>query len=368
MHLLALLPLPVLAQTDEEELIAACGEEAGPVCTWLYEQWGNVPLAAFAGRVVPAILQIILIVVIAYLANRTLRRFIKRFTRGLREQGLQKLGALQSKAPLRETSPIDLVRANMRTETIGGVLRSIATFAIWTLAFVSVLGVVGINLGPLIAGAGIAGVALGFGAQNLVRDFLSGIFMLLEDQYGLGDIVDTGEAVGTVEAITLRITRLRDVQGVVWHVPNGQINRIGNFSQQWSRALLDISVAYDTNIEHASEVIKRVADGMWRDRRWGPLVLDEPEVWGVESFGPSEILIRLVVKTAPTRQFEVSRELRRRLKDGFDAEGIVIPFPQRTVWMHQIEGAEPSGDGGPPAHEPGGGRREPERPAPRRSS
>jgi hypothetical protein len=204
---------------------------------------------------------------------------------------------------------------------------------------------------------------------NVVELVLAPVSLILDEV--IIPVVYNSDAAGPqqfVEAITLRTTRLRDVNGVVWHVPNGQINRIGNFSQEWSRALLDISVAYDTNIEHASEVIKRVADGMWHDPRWGPVVLDEPEVWGVEDLGPNEILIRLVVKTAPTRQFEVSRELRQRLKAAFDAEGIVIPFPQRTVWMHHVEGPEPSGNGAPAKEATDGDRRERQRRGDRRSS
>ena len=172
------------------------------------------------------------------------------------------------------------------------------------LAAFLVLGEVGINLGPLIAGAGIIGVALGFGSQSLVRDFLSGIFILVEDQYGVGDIVDLGEASGVVEVVSLRTTRLRSVDGTVWHVPNGAIPRVGNMSQHWSRALLDIQVA----ARHRRRRGER-GDGARRGRglreRAG-WVLDEPEVWGVEELGPHGLSIRLVLKTMPSRQYEVA--------------------------------------------------------------
>src|SRR5690606_34641322 len=180
-----------------------------------------------------------------------------------------------------------------RATTLGVVLRSLAGFVVWTIAVLTILGEIGINLGPLIAGAGLAGVALGFGAQSLVKDFLAGMFMLIEDQYGVGDVIDVGEASGTVEAVSLRTTRLRDVNGTVWHVPNGQILRVGNMSQQWARALLDVSVAYGTDLDEAQRLIKEVADEVWRDRRWVGLVLEEPEVWGVEDIGPDGITIRL---------------------------------------------------------------------------
>jgi small conductance mechanosensitive channel len=185
----------------------------------------------------------------------------------------------------------------------------------------------------LIAGAGIVGVALGFGSQSLVKDFLSGIFMLIEDQYGVGDIVDVGPATGVVEGFTLRTTRLRDVEGVLWHVPNGEISRVGNLSQQWSRSLLDIPVAYTTDLDQAIEIIKRTADELWRDEAWRGLILEEPDVWGVEAFGDSAILIRVVLKVVPAQQWAVSRELRMRVKAAFDEAGIEIPFPQQTVWV-----------------------------------
>src|SRR5690606_37796789 len=148
--------------------------------------------------------------------------------------------------------------ASQRVEALAMVLRSVASFVIWLVAAFLILSELGVNLGPLLAGAGIVGVALGFGSPTLVRDFLSGIFILVEDQFGVGDVVDVGEASGVVEAVSLRPTRLRSVDGTVWHVPNGEIRRVGNMSQHWSRALLDVQVAYQTDIEHAKRVIKRV--------------------------------------------------------------------------------------------------------------
>jgi moderate conductance mechanosensitive channel len=331
-------------------LQAACGtDEPGSICVAVFRATGNEVLADFAQVVIPATLKIILVVLLAYVANRVVRRLIKRFIRGMTHKGLARLEALRSRAPLADTGQVDIGRATLRTETLGGVLRSMATFAIWTMAILSILGTVGVNLGPLIAGAGIAGVAIGFGAQNLVKDFLAGMFMLLEDQYGVGDIVDTGEASGTIEEITLRVTRLRDLWGTVWYVPNGEIRRVGNKSQQWARALLDLGVAYDTEIGKASSVIKRVADELAADPAWKDVVLEEPEVWGIQEFGPNEVVIRLVVKVVPLQQFKVERELRGRMKEAFDAEGIEIPFPQRTVWLHNaeppaLEGSNPDGD------------------------
>ena len=200
-----------------------------------------------------------------------------------------------------------------------------------------ILGEIGVELGPLIAGAGILGVALGFGSQSLVRDFLSGIFILVEDQFGVGDIVNLdGQTSGVVEAVSLRTTRLRAVDGTVWHVPNGEIRRVGNMSQHWSRALLDVQVAYATDLARAQELIGDVARELWRE---DPHILEEPEVWGVEDLGPNGIVIRLVVKTTPSEQWRVSRLLRERLKTAFDEAGIEIPFPQQTIW-HRTDPAE----------------------------
>jgi small conductance mechanosensitive channel len=209
-------------------------------------------------------------------------------------------------------------------------LRSVLSFTIMAVAAVMILGELGVELGPLIAGAGIIGVALGFGSQSLVRDFLSGIFILVEDQFGIGDIVNLdGTTSGVVEAVSLRTTRLRAVDGTVWHVPNGEIRRVGNMSQHWSRALLDIEVAYATDLARAQEVIREVAHAVWEEDNH---VIEEPEVWGVEELGAHGVVIRLVVKTTPSEQYRVSRTLRERLKVAFDAEGIEIPFPQQTIW------------------------------------
>jgi moderate conductance mechanosensitive channel len=195
-----------------------------------------------------------------------------------------------------------------------------------------------VNLGPPIAGAGIAGVAIGFGAQSLVKDFLAGIFMLVEDQFGVGDIIDVGDVSGTVEAITLRTTRLRDVHGTVWHISNGAILRVGNQSQQWARALLDVEVAYGTDLDRAEEVIRRVATDLWREPAWSGKLLEAPEVWGVERVEPEVVALRLVVKTRPASQFPVVRELRRRLADAFVDAGLAMRSPQSTDWVRRDPG------------------------------
>jgi moderate conductance mechanosensitive channel len=276
-------------------------------------------------------LAIVAILVAAAIVNRVARRAVKRTLTKLHSGALQeRFGAMRKHAPsaLLETGETSL-RAEQRIDALSSVLRSIVTFTVFLIAALMCLGRLGIDLAPLLAGAGVLGVAIGFGSQSLVRDFLSGAFILIEDQFGVGDIVDLGEATGTVEAVSLRTTRLRAVDGTVWHIPNGEIRRVGNMSQHWSRALLDVEVAYDTDIAQARAVIKRVADALWHE---DASVVDEPEVWGVESLGANGVVLRTVVKTTPADQWRVSRELRERIKDAFDAEGIEIPFPQQTVW------------------------------------
>jgi small-conductance mechanosensitive channel len=283
-------------------------------------------------------LKIVVILVLAVIANRVARKGMKRALRTLQSGAVQeRLGSLRAATPdsLLATTEHSL-RAEQRIEALASVLRSLLTFVLYAVALFMILGEVGIELGPLLAGAGIIGVALGFGSQSLVKDFLSGVFILIEDQFGVGDIVNLdGETSGTVEAVSLRTTRLRSVDGTVWHVPNGEIRRVGNQSQHWSRALIDIEVAYDTDLEHAQAVIAAVAHEI---ASHDTDVLDEPEVWGVEALGANGVMIRLVVKTRPSQQYRVSRELRARLKTAFEREGIEIPFPQQTVWHRQVAG------------------------------
>ena len=266
--------------------------------------------------------QALLILVAAWVTNRLVRRAIRRMVASMTDDS--GLAALRAPTALARTGEIPSLRRVQRAETVGALLKSVASFAIWTLAGLMALGTLGVDLGPLIAGAGIVGVAVGFGSQNLVRDFISGIFMLMEDQYGVGDVVDAGPATGTVEGVGLRTTRLRDVNGTLWHIPNGEIRRVGNRSQGWARALVDVAVAYSTDLDDATRTIERVAHDLYGDPHWAPRILEQPEVWGVEELGPDGIRVRLVAKTRPLEQWNVARELRARLKVAFDQAGIEV--------------------------------------------
>jgi small conductance mechanosensitive channel len=296
-------------------LVDACGDHPHWPCDQVFRATSNKTLANGADFLVGTPLKIFLIVVGAFILNRVVHRAIRKFTTTIAARAT---AALLSGAA-------DGARSAARTQTLAVVLRSLTTATIYGFAALIILGEVGINLGPLIAGAGIAGVAIGFGAQSLVKDFLTGIFMLVEDQYGVGDVVDLGDAVGTVEAVNLRSTRLRAADGTVWHVPNGQILRVGNKSQQWSRALIDVEVAYDTDLRTAEQIIKETADALYADPDWQQELLEEPEVWGVERIGSGGVDIRLVIKTRPASQFKVMRELRIRVKEALDAQGIQAP-------------------------------------------
>jgi moderate conductance mechanosensitive channel len=336
---------------EEGQDLVDAADEAGWVCRSVYEATSNEFAARASDFVVAKPLRILVILAIAWVVNRLARKLIRDFVNRLSSD---EAGAATAKLkkwtpkPLQASQTVPSLRTAARAETIGSVLKSITGIVVYSVAGFMILEEVGINLAPLIAGAGIVGVALGFGAQSLVKDFLSGLFMLAEDQYGVGDVIDVGEAIGTVEVVNLRTTRLRDLDGTVWHVPNGEIRRVGNMSQQWARALLDVSVAYDTDLDRAMEVVKEVADQIWREDEWRIDVLDEPEVWGVEALGADGVTIRLVIRTQPGRQWAVSRELNRRLKARFDEEGIEIPFPQRVMWVRQDEGSSRTVDMGEP--------------------
>jgi len=219
-------------------------------------------------------------------------------------------------------------RRKQRVRALGSVLRSAASVTIFSIAGVTILGDLGVNLAPLLASAGVVGIAVGFGAQNLVRDYLSGVFMLVEDQYGVGDVITVGDATGTVETVTLRITRLRSVNGVVWHVRNGAIEKVGNESQGWARAVLDFPVPYTADLTTIRTLLADAAAGMWNEPVWRTVMIEKPEVWGaqqVDMTPPPTVTMRVVVKTAPLRQWEVEREMRARVKAALDAAGIKPP-------------------------------------------
>jgi small conductance mechanosensitive channel len=223
--------------------------------------------------------------------------------------------------------PVTLLdpRREARAHSIATVVSSTVTVIVWVIASFLVLGELEIDLAPLIAGAGIAGVALGFGAQSLVKDCITGVFMLLEDQYGIGDVVDVGQASGVVEKITLRTSVLRGQDGTVWHVAHGEIRRVGNRSQLWSVAVLDVAVVYDADLATARRTVLETATRVCESEDFAGDVLEAPELLGVESVGADGVTLRLTVKTAPGAQFRLQRALREAIKEGLATAGIEVP-------------------------------------------
>ncbi|MPZ83141.1 MAG: mechanosensitive ion channel [Actinophytocola sp.] len=289
---------------------------------WTHNEW----LASSAHWLIAKPITIILILVGAFLVRLVCRRLIDRLTRAgggriptmlrpLRERAPQTLGTLLSE------------RRAQRAQTIGSVFKSIVSFIVFGLAFMMILGELGVNLGPILASAGIVGVAIGFGAQNLVKDFLSGVFMVLEDQYGVGDVVDVGEATGTIEAVGLRITTLRDMNGTVWYVRNGEILRVGNSSQGFAVAVVDVPIGYGADVGQASDILDRVATEATASAALSGDVIEPPEVLGVERVTATEgITMRLTVKVRPGRQWSVQRTLRAKVMEAFEDAGIRGPM------------------------------------------
>src|SRR3954452_21016499 len=302
-------------------VFAGVGDALSAAPTWV-QDWVDANGETLIATPVRIGLIVVLAVVVRLLAQRGIRRLTDRTANG-------SMPGLRRRA--RSDAPRDgehvAERRTQRAEAIGSVLRSVASFVILGIAVVLILGELGINLAPIVASAGVVGVALGFGAQNLIKDFIAGIGIILEDQYGVGDVVDLGEATGTVEAVGLRITRLRDAHGVVWYARNGEILRVGNKSQGFAQVIVDMPVAHDTDLERCRTVMQEVADDMYAEEAWRGVLLAEPESLGVEQITAEGVFMRVQVRSTNADQWRVGRELRMRLKERFVAEGIRTPTP-----------------------------------------
>jgi len=262
------------------------------------------------------LLQVLVIITVALVAQHFSGKLIGRLIRRLVRQGNQSKQAEEK-----------------RENTLIEVMSGSAYVIIWLIALMMVLSELGLAIGPLLAAAGVAGLALGFGGQYLIRDLISGMFIILENQYRTGDVVCFDKTCGLVEHITLRMTTLRDLSGTVHHVPHGEVNKVSNMSKGYSRVNLDVGIAYDSNLEHVIEVVNRVGLELAEDEAWKEHVLKAPAFLRADEFGDSAIKIKILGDTMPVMQWAVTGELRKRLKVAFDREGIVIPFPQRV--MHQ---------------------------------
>jgi len=285
---------------------------------WFDDHSGT--LATHSGRV---LLVLVLALVLRAVLHRAVRRIVRTAVQGSVPVVLR---PLRERARGTSFEPAGLMseRRRQRGETLGTVLRSIASVTVWTVAGAMIVSELGLDLTPIVASAGIVGVAIGFGAQAIVKDFLTGIFMLVEDQYGVGDVIDAGAATGTVESVTLRTTRLRDIDGTVWHLRNGEILRIGNKSQGWARATVDVPLALDADLPSARALVLEVAEGLWRDPEFEGQIVEQPEVWGLEALASGGLTLRVVMKTTPLHQWPVERELRERLLLAFREHGVQL--------------------------------------------
>ena len=287
-------------------------------------------------------LKIILIVAISSIVLFLLRRTIRTITnhvadgtpfldRGiLRPIGESEVGGVLAKA-----NPLSSARRAQRARTLGSVLRSSATIVVGGIAFFLILDTLGVNIAPFIASAGVIGVALGFGAQSLVKDFLTGLFMLLEDQYGVGDVVDVGPANGTVEAVTLRITKIRDSDGTLWYVPNGTMLRVGNKTQGWATAVVEIDVDYFADLDQVRGLLAQAASRVVKDPVVGAHVLGEPTITGIERLSADAVTLRLKVKTSPAMQWEVARELRTATRDELERADVPLAGQRDLMATHR---------------------------------
>lgn len=253
-------------------------------------------------------LKIVLILVLALVFARLGSRLTGR--------SIRSIGA---RSPLREAS----ARAEQRADTLAGVAVSLVRVCVWTFAVLLIMGEIGLNLGPFLAGASIVGVAVGFGAQSLVKDFFSGFFILVEDQYAVGDVITIVDTTGTVEEINLRVTRLRASDGTVWYVPNGEIRKVGNSAKEWSRSIVDVIVPNKADLVAATAAIAEEAVALVREPTWAEAVLEPPEVLGVESLGAENVTVRVSTKTTPAHRAPLAREMRSRISSRLQRDGLI---------------------------------------------
>jgi small conductance mechanosensitive channel len=275
----------------------------------IYAEWGpgiRIVLAILLALLARAILQFMI------------RRIVKSVSRSVRKNG--------------EDSPLAEARLLQRTKTIGSVLSNLATWGLTFTVFSIALTEAGVSPGAIVAGAGILGAGLGFGAQSLIKDLISGLFIVFEDQYGVGDTVDLGQASGVIESVGLRVTQLRDIEGTVWFVRNGEILRVGNQSQGWSRVVLDVPLAYGTNIDKAQQIMTQVANETAKKN--AKLVIGEPEVWGINLLSGDQVVIRVVQKTKPETKDLLARTLRANLKTAFDKNRIKLAQGSNSIYLN----------------------------------
>jgi small-conductance mechanosensitive channel len=318
-----------------DTLTGNCGGEPGIACRTAWD----ISHSTTATQVIKIYLagpvrqagRIAFVLVLALVVRAVINRLIKKVTE---RAATATLAVTPNGRAHKEAAAVQMAgteRREQRALALGSILRSAVSVIVFGVAALTIMSILGFNLAPVLASTAVLGVALGFGAQNLVRDYLAGLLMLVEDHYGVGDTINAGVATGTVEAMTLLTTRLRDVNGVVWHIRNGTIESVGNESQGWSRAVIDYPVPYEEDLTRIRMLMEQAANGLYREGGWKELMLEKPEVWGAQGLSGKEVTMRLVAKTAPMRQLEVGRELRARVKAALDAAGVQPAGPDTIV-------------------------------------
>jgi moderate conductance mechanosensitive channel len=318
------------------------------ICQGALDLTGNGTVAEIADVIIGKPLALLALLLLGLGLRWILHRLVDRIVARAANGVLPETGFLRRRRRIPQAQAVeanrDLIgttRRVQRAKTMGDLLKSVVTGVLVAVIGTMMLSEVGVNIAPIIASAGILGLALGFGAQSLVKDYLAGIFMIFEDQFGVGDVINVGEANGTVEAVSLRVTRVRDINGTVWYVRNGEILRVGNMSQNWARAVIDVGVGYGEDLERVKRVLREIAHDLWEDEDFTDRIIEEPEITGVETLAADSVTVRVMVKTLPMEQWGVARELRQRIKARFDYEGIEIPFAQRVVWHREGKNAQP---------------------------
>ncbi|BDI23224.1 mechanosensitive ion channel family protein [Herbiconiux sp. L3-i23] len=289
------------------------------------------------GQAVGNAISVVVIIVVAILVRVALHFVIKgvvdRVVNGVKRR--QRVDDTQALA----ASPVAAVRTVQRARTLGDVLNNIVTVTITAVALLAIITTIAPNItGSFALITAALGAGLGFGAQNIVKDVLNGLFMVIEDQLGVGDVVDTGQATGVVESVAIRITQIRDVNGTLWYVRNGEITRVGNMSQGWARVIIDLAVPYDADVQAVQQRMLETAESLADEPKWRPSVMEKPEIWGLESISSEAVVMRVVIKTRTSARDDVARELRMRLKESLDDMGVKLPS-LNTVVLSGMEGA-----------------------------
>lgn len=318
---------------------------AMPPSPWSWEWWLGIA-ADVGGKLLAIALILAGALLVSWLLRLVIRRVVTRIVNGA------KLKANVTDTQALERSPLAAVRLVQRTRTLGSILQNIVNITLVIITLLLVVNVIDSSvLGSFALLSAAIGAGLGFGAQNIVKDVLNGIFIVAEDQVGIGDVVDLGLATGIVEYVSVRVTHVRDVNGTLWYVRNGEITRIGNMSQGWSRVIIDLAVPTDVVIEDIEETMLATAKGLAKDAKWRSRIIEQPEVWGLESVSGDALVIRLVMKTRANAKDDVARELRMRLKRAVDELGITLP-QLNSITLTGLDGAQRVRGANPPKTKP----------------